>query len=104
MIPLLRAELLRIRSRRLTWVALGAVLLVKGVFAVMVPIVCALWLISRRASTAGARHGHGAWAALAAMPLAGALLAWGYLRREPAGAADGSGDDETPRATAQTLA
>lgn len=28
MIPLLRAELLRIRSRRLTWVALGAVLLV----------------------------------------------------------------------------
>jgi membrane-associated phospholipid phosphatase len=33
-----------------------------------------------------------------------ALLAWGYLRREPAGAADESGDDETPRATAQTLA
>jgi hypothetical protein len=31
-----------------------------------------------------------------------ALLAWNYLRREPAGA--GAGGDEAPRATVQTRA
>jgi 4-amino-4-deoxy-L-arabinose transferase-like glycosyltransferase len=55
-----------------------AVLLVKGVFAAMVPIVCVLWLISRRAPTAGWSDDRGAWAAVATMPVAGALVAWGY--------------------------
>jgi 4-amino-4-deoxy-L-arabinose transferase-like glycosyltransferase len=52
-----------------------AVLLVKGVFALMVPIVCALWLVAR--SEGDARH-PAAWAAILVMPLAGAAAAWGY--------------------------
>jgi hypothetical protein len=50
------------------------VLLVKGVFALMVPVVCALWLIARR-DGAPARA---AWAAVLAMPIAGAATAWAY--------------------------
>lgn len=55
-----------------------AVLLVKGVFAVMVPIVCVLWLVSRSGSNAGSWAARGAWSAVAAMPCVGALVAWGY--------------------------
>ncbi len=56
----------------------GTVLLVKGVFAVMVPIACALWLLARAGGMRDLRRCWRAWAAVAAMPLVGALLAWGY--------------------------
>jgi len=49
-----------------------AVLFVKGVFAFMVPLTCALWLIAR-----GARR-TGAWLGILLMPLVGALATWGY--------------------------
>jgi 4-amino-4-deoxy-L-arabinose transferase-like glycosyltransferase len=55
-----------------------AVLLVKGVFAVVVPITCALWLLARADSAGEVRARWRAWAAIACMPLAGALVAWGY--------------------------
>lgn len=55
-----------------------AVLLVKGVFAVMVPIVSVLWLVSRSGANAGSRAERGAWSAVVAMPFVGALIAWGY--------------------------
>jgi 4-amino-4-deoxy-L-arabinose transferase-like glycosyltransferase len=55
-----------------------AVLLVKGVFAVVVPITCALWLLARAEGVGDLRARWKAWAAIAAMPLAGALVAWGY--------------------------
>jgi 4-amino-4-deoxy-L-arabinose transferase-like glycosyltransferase len=55
-----------------------AVLLVKGVFAVMVPVACAAWLLARAAQPGDIRRHWRAWAAVAAMPLAGALAAWGY--------------------------
>jgi hypothetical protein len=55
-----------------------AVLLVKGVFAVVVPIACALWLLSRADGAGDLRARWKAWTAVAAMPLAGALVAWGY--------------------------
>jgi 4-amino-4-deoxy-L-arabinose transferase-like glycosyltransferase len=56
----------------------GAVLLVKGVFAVMVPVTCAVWLLARAEGVRDLRVRWKAWAAIAAMPLVGALLAWGY--------------------------
>jgi 4-amino-4-deoxy-L-arabinose transferase-like glycosyltransferase len=56
----------------------GAVLLVKGVFAVIVPITCAVWLLARAEGVRDLRVCWKAWAAVAAMPLVGALLAWGY--------------------------
>ena len=55
-----------------------AVLLVKGVFAVVVPITCAVWLLAR---AQGVRDLSACWkalAAVAAMPLVGLLVAWGY--------------------------
>ena len=55
-----------------------AVLLVKGVFAVVVPITCALWLLARADDAGDLRARWKAWTAVAAMPLAGALVAWGY--------------------------
>jgi 4-amino-4-deoxy-L-arabinose transferase-like glycosyltransferase len=55
-----------------------AVLLVKGVFAVVVPITCALWLLAREEGVGDLRARWRAWAAIAAMPLVGALVAWGY--------------------------
>ncbi len=54
------------------------VLLVKGVFAVVVPITCALWLLARAEGAGDLRARWTPWAAVAAMPLAGALVAWGY--------------------------
>jgi 4-amino-4-deoxy-L-arabinose transferase-like glycosyltransferase len=55
-----------------------AVLLVKGVFAFVVPIACALWLLARAEGVGDRRARWKAWAAIAFMPLAGALVAWGY--------------------------
>jgi 4-amino-4-deoxy-L-arabinose transferase-like glycosyltransferase len=55
-----------------------AVLLVKGVFAVMVPVTCIIWLLARTASNPRRFSDRAAWAAVVAMPLAGALVAWGY--------------------------
>jgi 4-amino-4-deoxy-L-arabinose transferase-like glycosyltransferase len=56
----------------------GAVLLVKGVFAVIVPVACAVWLLARADGVRELRTCWKAWAAVAAMPLVGALMAWGY--------------------------
>jgi hypothetical protein len=53
-----------------------AVLLVKGVFAIVVPVTCALWLLARADGAGDLRARWKAWAAVAAMPLAGALVAW----------------------------
>ena len=64
-----------------TLVMLGGfawVLLVKGVFAFMVPLACALWLLARSASRADAWRSWPAAAAIVAMPFAGAALALGY--------------------------
>ena len=55
-----------------------AVLLVKGVFAVMVPVTCVIWLIARTASNSRRFSDAAAWSAIVAMPIAGALVAWGY--------------------------
>jgi hypothetical protein len=55
-----------------------AVLLVKGVFAFMVPLACGAWLVSRASSNTRPRQDWAAWSGLLLMPAAGALLAWGY--------------------------
>ncbi|MEO7276156.1 MAG: hypothetical protein ABI211_29575 [Vicinamibacterales bacterium] len=55
-----------------------AVLLVKGVFAVMVPVTCGIWLLARTASNNARFSDAAAWAAVVAMPIAGTLVAWGY--------------------------
>ena len=55
-----------------------AVLLVKGVFAVMVPVTCVVWLLARTSSNRRRFSDLAAWAAIIAMPLAGAVVAWGY--------------------------
>jgi 4-amino-4-deoxy-L-arabinose transferase-like glycosyltransferase len=54
------------------------VLFVKGVFAFVVPVACALWLLARSPASTHARLAWPAAAAIAAMPLAGAALALGY--------------------------
>ena len=54
------------------------VLFVKGVFAFMVPVACALWLLARLPAWTHARRAWPAAAAIVAMPLAGAALALGY--------------------------
>jgi 4-amino-4-deoxy-L-arabinose transferase-like glycosyltransferase len=54
------------------------VLLVKGVFALVVPVVCAAWLVARADRPSAIWRPWPAWAALAAMPVAGALVTWGY--------------------------
>jgi 4-amino-4-deoxy-L-arabinose transferase-like glycosyltransferase len=59
------------------------VLLVKGVFAFMVPVACAMWLIargavSRDADSQWARVPVVAWIAVALMPVAGVLVTWAY--------------------------
>jgi hypothetical protein len=53
------------------------VLFVKGVFAFMVPLTCAIWLIARGL---GAREPRArvAWVGILLMPLVGALAIWGY--------------------------
>ena len=69
------------RSRTRPWWVIGmmvgfsAVLLVKGVFAFVVPVICALWLFARDGRIRMARH---AWATVAMMPLIGVLGAWTY--------------------------
>jgi 4-amino-4-deoxy-L-arabinose transferase-like glycosyltransferase len=54
------------------------VLLVKGVFAFVVPLACALWLLARSANLADASRSWPAAAAILAMPFAGAALTLGY--------------------------
>jgi hypothetical protein len=54
------------------------VLLVKGVFAFIVPVVCVVWLVSRSWQRGAFRRAWAAWAAIALMPVAGVLVAWGY--------------------------
>lgn len=56
----------------------AAVLLVKGVFAVMVPIVCVLWLVARLPASGSRLESRAAWGAIAVMPVVGVLIAWGY--------------------------
>ncbi len=57
---------------------LGLVLLVKGVFALSVPVVCAIWLLARARQVPGSRPAWHALAAVGLMPLVAALVAWGY--------------------------
>jgi len=52
----------------------AAVLLVKGIFAVMVPLVCGLWLVARGRSP----RPWPAWLGVVVMPLVGVLLASAY--------------------------
>jgi hypothetical protein len=55
------------------------VLLVKGVFAGIVPVVCAVWLVARAEPGAFLRGtDRRAWAGIVLMPVAGLALAWGY--------------------------
>ena len=58
--------------------AFVAVLLVKGVFAFIVPVACALWLVARAGAWSDLRRAWPAWAAIAVMPVAGALVTWAY--------------------------
>jgi hypothetical protein len=55
-----------------------AVLLVKGVFACMVPLGCGLWLVSRAASNTRRRQDWPAWSGVLLMPVVGAIVALGY--------------------------
>jgi hypothetical protein len=69
--------------RRSAWTAVMVlaflfVLFVKGVFAFMVPLVCALWLIARSGGQGRGAASRAAWLAIAAMPLAGAAAALAY--------------------------
>jgi 4-amino-4-deoxy-L-arabinose transferase-like glycosyltransferase len=72
------------RSRRkVAWVAgivagFCLVLLVKGVFALIVPVACAVWLIARADRPADVLRPWGPWAVVVALPVIGALVAWGY--------------------------
>lgn len=52
-----------------------AVLLIKGPFAVVVLLLCALWLLARDGRSRRTWH---AWAAIAAMPLVAAAVTWLY--------------------------
>ena len=51
-----------------------AVLLIKGAFAFIVPVTCAIWLIARDSRVRLSAP----WAAIAAMPVAAGLVAWAY--------------------------
>jgi hypothetical protein len=55
-----------------------AVLIVKGVFALLVPLTCVIWLVARAGQPGGTRSTWPAWAAVGMMPVVGTLLAWGY--------------------------
>jgi 4-amino-4-deoxy-L-arabinose transferase-like glycosyltransferase len=72
----------RARSRPIWTLGMTAgfcgVLLVKGVFALSVPVTCAVWLVARTGQKSGARSAWPAWGAIGLMPLVGALCAWGY--------------------------
>ncbi len=69
------------RSRqRSSWTAgmvagFVAVLLIKGAFAFMVPLVCALWLVAREGRI---RPTGRPWIAIAVMPVAAVLVVWAY--------------------------
>jgi hypothetical protein len=72
----------RARARR-AWIAgmlagFCAVLLVKGVFAFMVPVTCAIWLVSRAPSNTSPRQDLAAWWGLLLMPVAAVLVTAGY--------------------------
>ncbi len=54
------------------------VLLVKGVFALVVPVTCAVWLVARIGQPGGRRFNWPTWAAIGLMPVAAVLGAWGY--------------------------
>lgn len=54
------------------------VLLVKGVFASVIPVTCALWLVARQARTIPVAPCRSAWTSVVAMPIVGVLVAWGY--------------------------
>lgn len=72
------------RARRtVAWVAgiiagFCLVLLVKGVFALIVPVACAIWLVARSDRPADVFRPWQAWAAVALLPVIGAVIAWGY--------------------------
>jgi 4-amino-4-deoxy-L-arabinose transferase-like glycosyltransferase len=53
-----------------------AVLLVKGVFAFMVPLACVLWLLVRGGTSP--RRSLAAWTGVLLMPVAGAVATWAY--------------------------
>ena len=55
-----------------------AVLLVKGVFAFMVPVTCAAWLIARGTTDAGSGRRSAAWLGVVLMPVAGLFVTWAY--------------------------
>ena len=57
---------------------LCVVLLVKGVFALIVPVTCAIWLVARARQAAGAPPAWRALAVVGLMPVVAALVAWGY--------------------------
>ena len=68
----------RSRTRRV-WTggmiaAFCAVLLVKGAFAFVVPLTCAVWLVARE----GRIRVSAPWVAIAVMPIAAVLTAWAY--------------------------
>jgi hypothetical protein len=56
-----------------------AVLLVKGVFAGIVPVVCAVWVIARvEPGPLFRKADRHAWTGIALMPVAALAVAWGY--------------------------
>jgi hypothetical protein len=55
-----------------------AVLLVKGVFAFMVPIACLIWLVARAPSNTRPRQDWAAWSGLALMPVVGLIVTLAY--------------------------
>ncbi len=57
---------------------LCVVLLVKGVFALIVPVTCAIWLVARARQAAGAPPAWRALTVVGLMPVVAALVAWGY--------------------------
>lgn len=72
----------RARERAI-WIAgmlagFSAVLLVKGVFAFMVPLVCGLWLIARSESLSAVTRPRGPWLAVLLMPVLGLVIAVAY--------------------------
>lgn len=77
LLSLYATEQSRTRSRWIPGMIAGfcAVLLTKGVFALAVPVACAIWLVAR--SRPGERSWR-AWAGVVAMPFAGVLVTWGY--------------------------
>jgi hypothetical protein len=73
-------ERARTRPRWIAGMLAGfcAVLLVKGVFAFMVPVACGLWLVSRTAANARPRQDWPAWSGIALMPIVAVAVAAAY--------------------------